>query len=105
MASCTTTIVIVRTSAASDTIDAAIVDRIATEASEPPVIPFGINEKSDALSIQIVPKESSAPAPTHSAGMNHRLDVTRRTMRPNRTSPVLPLRSKDQSDLRSYAAA
>ena len=41
IASCTTTIVIVRTSAASDTIDAAIVERIASAASGPPVSDAG----------------------------------------------------------------
>ena len=41
IANCTTTIVMVRTRAASDTIDAAMVDRIATAASGPPVIHSG----------------------------------------------------------------
>ena len=44
IASWTTTIVIVKTSAASDTIDAAIVERIASAASGPPVSQSGISE-------------------------------------------------------------
>ena len=74
MASWTTTIVMVSTSAASDTIEAATVDRIATAASGPPVRDSGTSSKSAALSIQIVPNDKAAPARTHTTGMNQRLE-------------------------------
>ena len=76
IASCTTTIVIVRTSAASDTIEAATVDRIASAASGPPVNHSGTSLLSNAVSIQIVVNDSAAPASTHTTGTNHRLDRT-----------------------------
>ena len=59
IASCTTTIVIVRTNAASDTIDAAIVSRIAVAASGPPVIQRGTASKSNHRSMPIVTTEGA----------------------------------------------
>jgi hypothetical protein len=74
MASWTTTIVIVSTSAARLTIDAATVDRIAAAASGSPTTLGGIALKSKRRSREIVANESSAPASTHITGTNHRLD-------------------------------
>src|SRR6185312_8111104 len=80
----------VRTSAASDTIDAAIVDRIASAASGPPVSELGTRSKPDALSAAMAKKESAAPRSTHSTGRNQRLDVTFFTTRRPPTSSPYP---------------
>ena len=90
MASCTTTIVIVRTSAASETIEAATVDRIATAASGPPVSDSGTSSKSWALSIPIVPNDRTAPNRTQTTGTNHRLDRMWRRSRCIRMSGLYP---------------
>src|SRR5690349_6049264 len=74
MASCTTTIVIVRTSAARLTIDAAtaIVPKISIAASGPPLSHRGTRLWSYAWSIAIVPNDRATPASTQVSGMNHR---------------------------------
>ncbi len=54
IANCTTTIVMVSTSVASDTIDTAMVVRMANAASGPPVIQRGITSKPSARSTVIV---------------------------------------------------
>ena len=64
--------VIVSTSAARLTIDAAIVPKISMAASGPPLIDCGTSSNSYAWSIAIVPKESATPASTHISGMNQR---------------------------------
>ena len=71
IASWTTTIVIVRTKAANETMDVAIVPRIPKAASGPPVSHRGISPKSDARSIHTVAAERTIPARTHMTGMNH----------------------------------
>ena len=65
----------VSTSAANDTIDAAIVEKMATAASGPPVSDSGISSKSKALSIQIDPSDSITPRSTQRTGMSQRLDL------------------------------
>ena len=76
IANCTTTIVIVNTSVANDTIDTAIVSRIAIAASGPPVSHRGTASKSNQRSIAIVPIDTTTPASTHITGMNHKLERT-----------------------------
>jgi hypothetical protein len=73
IASYTTTIVIVSTNAVSDTIDAAIVDKIPSAASGPPVKVCGMKLKSFASSIAIVPNDNRTPASTQTTGTNHKL--------------------------------
>ena len=75
IASCTTTIVIVNTSVANDTIDTAIVSRIAIAASGPPVSHRGIGLEVERTGrCAIVPIDRATPAITHITGMNHRLE-------------------------------
>ena len=64
--------VIVSTSAARLTIDAATVPKISMAASGPPLIDCGTSPYSYAWSIAIVPKERATPASTHISGMNQR---------------------------------
>src|SRR4051795_1599694 len=68
--------VIVSTSVASETIDTAMVSRIATAASGPPVNERGTASKANHRSTAIVPIETTTPASTHMTGMNHRLERT-----------------------------
>ena len=77
MASCTTTMVIVSTKVANDTIDTAIVVRMPIAASGPPVNQRGMSSNPVTRSTAIVPIDTSTPARTHSTGMNHRLDQIR----------------------------
>ena len=74
IANCTTTIVIVNTSVASDTIDTAIVVRIPIAASGPPVSQRGITSNPSTRSTAKVPTDSNRPASTQRTGMNQRLD-------------------------------
>ena len=76
IANCTTTIVIVSTSVASETIDTAIVVKMPIAASGPPDSHRGIRSNPVARSIANVSNDSSRPASTHSTGMNHKLDHT-----------------------------
>ena len=102
MASCTTTMVMVSTKVANDTIDTAIVVRMPIAASGPPVNQRGMSSKPVTRSTAIVPIDTSTPASTHSTGMNHRLDQTRderaeMSMRPGASPPqhqVKPGRSE-----------
>src|SRR4051812_1960073 len=73
IASCTTTIVTVRTSAHSVPSGAAVVLRIAAAASGPPVRNFGTSSNSVIRSIAIVPNDNTMPASTQSTGMNQTL--------------------------------
>ena len=66
----------VRTSAANETIETAIVVKIPRAASGPPVNHRGMTPKSSARSMAIVPIERTTPARTHTTGMNHRLELT-----------------------------
>ena len=66
----------VSTSVASDTIDTAMVVRMASAASGPPVIQRGITSKPSARSTVIVASDNTTPATTHMTGMNHKLDRT-----------------------------
>ena len=79
IASWTTTIVMVSTSAASDTIEAAMVERIATAASGPPVSPSGTSLKSKALSIPDRAERQQRPGQHADDGdePKARTDVTR----------------------------
>jgi hypothetical protein len=92
MANWTTTMVIVSTKAASDTIDAAIVVKIPKAASGPPVIQRGTTSKSSSRSMVIVAADRTRPASTHMTGMNHRLDRTRE----GRDEPLTTAEPKDQ---------
>jgi len=74
IASWTTTIVIVRTSAASDTIDAAMVSRMVSAASGSPVTHSGTAWKPNALAAPTVATERITPARTHMTGTNQRLE-------------------------------
>ena len=74
IANCTTTIVIVSTNVANDTIDTAIVVRMANAASGPPVIHDGITSKPKTRSIATVPSDNTMPPSTHITGMNHRAE-------------------------------
>ena len=74
IASWTTTIVIVRTSAARLTIDVATAERITSAASGPPVNVCGISPWSKRSSIQSVANESTTPASTQATGTNQRLE-------------------------------
>src|SRR6478735_11180733 len=76
IANCTTTIVMVSTSVARETIDTAMVSKIATAASGPPVNERGTASKSNHRSTAIVPIETTTPASTHITGLNHRLERT-----------------------------
>ena len=76
MANWTTTIVIVNTKVANDTMLTAIVSRMAVAASGPPVSHLGTSSNPNKLSTAIVPIETTTPASTHSTGMNHKLLVT-----------------------------
>ena len=76
IANCTTTMVIVSTSVANDTIDAAIVVRIAIAASGPPVSQRGIASKPVARSMASVMSDNSSPANTHMTGINQTLAHT-----------------------------
>ena len=76
IANCTTTIVIVSTSVANDTIDTAIVVRMPIAASGPPVSQRGIASNPVARSTASVASDNSSPANTHMTGMNQRLDHT-----------------------------
>jgi hypothetical protein len=77
IANWTTTMVIVRTRAASDTIDAAMVWRMAVAASGSPVNHRGIASKLNARSTPRVAMESTTPATTHMTGTNHRPERSR----------------------------
>ena len=68
IASWTTTIVIVRTSAARLTIDVATAERMTRAASGPPVKACGMSPWSNASSIQSVAKERATPPSTQSDG-------------------------------------
>ena len=76
IANCTTTIVIVSTNVANDTIDTAMVVRIANAASGPPVIHDGITSKPKARSMATVPSDNTMPPSTHITGMNHKPERT-----------------------------
>ena len=75
MASWTTTIVMVRTSAANETIETAIVVKMPSAASGPPVNHRGMTLKSRAHRWPS-PTNRTTPARTHTTGMNQRLDRT-----------------------------
>ncbi len=72
MANCTTTMVIVNTSAARLTIEAATVDRMAMAMSGPPVKVCGISSKSVLRSTATVANDKATPATTQTTGTNHR---------------------------------
>jgi hypothetical protein len=74
IASWTTTIVIVRTSAARLTIDVATAERMTSAASGPPVKACGMSSWSNASSIQSVANERPTPASTQATGTNQRLE-------------------------------
>src|SRR5690606_14901136 len=67
-----TTMVIVSTRVANDTIEAAIVVSTESEASGPPVSQRGTSSKSQARSIAMVDNDRTTPAMTHITGMTHR---------------------------------
>ena len=73
IANCTTTIVMVSTSVASDTMDTAIVVKIPIAASGPPVSHRGITSNPHSRSSASVATDSTSPASTHRTGMNHRV--------------------------------
>ena len=84
IASWTTTMVMVRTKAASDTIDAAIVSRIASPRRGRRSATAARLEVEGG-SIAMVTIDSTTPASTHITGTNHRLERTRvRTAMDNR---------------------
>lgn len=87
MASWTTTMVIVSTSVATDTIDTAIVVRMPRAASGPPVVHSGITSKPSRRSNARVTADSTDPATTQTTGMNHKLDRTRHRREEPFTTP------------------
>ncbi len=76
IASWTTTIVMVNTSAPRLTIEVAIAPRIARAASGPPSWIEVPKVWPESPSIQSVRNDSSTPAPTQTTGMNHKLPCT-----------------------------
>ena len=67
---------IVSTNVANDTIDTAMVVKIASAASGPPVIHDGITSKPNPRSMATVPSDNTMPPSTHITGMNHRAERT-----------------------------
>jgi hypothetical protein len=89
--------VIVSTSAVSDTIDAATVDRIISAALGSPVIDRGTVSSAIVRSNSTVPNDSAMPATAHANGISHRLVrsrwLSRKVRRPTLDQPAAAIRS------------